>query len=346
MSTPQSQNQLPSPERWEDKEAQIRLERAEEFSQLTPAEQAKILTGEHEKFLREREKTKQEMRYGEFNPAAKENAQEKAAREKREQEQTAKELAALEGKTKGGKPAPKEKGQSREQREKERAEKFKTYFNAAGENIEKKVDFQFKSAALNDFGKEVVHHARMIKITDHSQKADLKPEEIWKRYEKKEAKEGQIGLQIEINMGEEKNNNLGLTNLKMEIALSSLIDNTFSEQMKKFTNMVFFAAHMHDRQVQLLPATPEAAREQKKKPDGKENKQQKALDQAYKQYSINQAADHGGLEAAAGYFEQERTGTVAFAFNNGDVWGTFDSASTPVSTKELQEALDKINQEK
>ena len=62
-------------------------------------------------------------------------------------------------------------------------------------------------------------------------------------------------------------------------------------------------------------------------------------------FAITQLDSNGGLQGADQAFENGETAPVAFSFNNGSVWGTFESHGAPNNPKELQEALDKNSKE-
>ncbi len=241
-------------------------------------------------------------------------------------------------------PEESKKPKSNEQKEKEDRENFKKLFDAAVENIKSKKAFRFEGIDADNLGRPASHLATMTALLDHSQKGEKKPEDIWKRVENKQAKLGQIGLQVEIDMGEQKNSNLGLTNLKMEISLESLMNGGFIEKMTRFTNLAFFAAHLHSRQQKEAPQAfevPQPASSKKQKTPLEQD-----VEKNYKNYGITSVADKGGLENTDALFEQGRTDTVAFSFKNGAVWGTLDTQGAPADPQKLQEAVDKLPKEK
>ncbi len=331
------QSKLNQTESWEQKEVQIRLERAEEFAALSPEKQAEILVREKAKFQEEQARLKKELGYGEHYDPAK--AKVDPARQKQEQEQKEAELRVFEHRE----DSDQSKKMTAEQRESLKEQEFKRYFEAAVVNIEEKKPFDFRSVALDDFGKQVVHQARMVQLLDHSQKNDLKPAEIWQRIENKQAGRGQIGVKFEIDMGEDRKNNLGLTNVSLEISLESLMEGGLTEKLKRFTNLVFFAAQSHDRALKKQPAATPAGPSKTARPERKEND---ALERNYKKYSLNYSDKDSRLATPEGAVKQGGTTPVAFSFNNGEVWGSFNPDSAPVDPKELQEALDQIGNEK
>lgn len=322
-------------ESWEKKEAQIKLERAEEFSKLSPEEQEKILAEEQIKFQQAQKKLKQDLGYGDFDPD-----QVGASDKTGEEEEKKEKVAALENleaemDTKTEAPSGAEKVP-----ETEAQKRFEALFQAAEENIEQQKDFRFTSAALDDFGRQIKQTAYMQRIVDHSQQKNLDSREIWKRLQKGESRPNQIGLVIEIDMGEDRNNSLGLTNLQLELSLASLLDGHISEKLSRFTNLVLYAAVMHDRQQKQLPV--QAAKDDRETSPAIDNN----IDKELSDKSISQVGDDGGLNMAHGIFEGGRTGTVAFSFNNGAVWGTFEEHGAPHNPKELQESLDKTKIDK
>jgi hypothetical protein len=334
------QSHLNQNESWEQREVQIKLEQAEQMAKMSPEQQAKFLLEERARFQEEQVKLKKELGYGEHYDPAKAKAD--PARQKEEQQQKEAELRFFEHRE----DPDRAKKMTPEQKESLQKQEFKKYFDAAAENIEQKKPFDFKSVALDNFGRQVIHQARMVKLTDHSQKNDLKPAEIWQRIEKKQAKRSQIGLKFDVDMGEDKKNSLGLTNVSMEISLESLMEGGLTEKLSRFTNMVYFAAQAHDRARQTeLPASPATGTDKPKtaKPEKKTNP---ALEQNYKKYSINYSDKGEGQVNSAGALEQEGGSPVVFSLNNGEVWGSFRPETVPNNPKELQEALDKIANEK
>ena len=330
MST--SNQKTPTVESWEQREAQIREERAAEFSKLTPEEQQKILTAEKTRFQEARSKLKTDLGYGGFDPAGQKKAE--AANRKAEEEAHQREIENEEKKLRESQGA----GEHREQQATPELTRFLVLFDAAVQNIEQKKPFEFESVALDDFARPVRQHALMRQMFDHSQKDSLSPADIRKRLEKGTAKPVQISVTVEIDMGESKNNSLGLTNLGLRLSLASLIDGHFSEKLSRFTNLALYASVLHDRQKNAEP--PKATRDQAV-PPREEGRFQKEREK----FAITQLAENGGLLGADKAFETGATNTVAFSFNNGSVWGTFDTHGAPVNPKELQESIDKTNKE-
>lgn len=324
-------------ESWEKKDAQIRLERAEEFSKLPPEEQEKILAEEKIKFHKAQQKLKQDLGYGDFDPGH--QGSEDKKREDRERKEQADALEDLEDEMDTNIEAP---SKAEKQTELETAEqkRFEALFQAAEENIEQQKDFQFTSAALDDFGRQIKQSAYMRKIVDHSQQKALNSREVWARLQKGESRPNQIGVVIEIDMGEDQNNSLGLTNLRLELSLASLLDGHFSEKLSRFTNLVLYAAVMHARQKQQS-SVPVMQDDREGSPAGNER-----INTELSERGVSQIGENGGLDMAKGIFESGRTGTVAFSFNNGAVWGTFEEHGAPNNPKELQESLDKTNIDK
>jgi hypothetical protein len=339
MPTTKNPSPLNQNENWEQKEVQIKLERAEEFSKMTPEQQAKVLVEEKARFQEEQAKVKKDLGYGEHYDPSKA----KADPRQRDLEAKAKaeELAMFEHREDSGQS----KKMTPEQKEVLEKKQFKEYFNAAAENIEQKKPFEFHCVALDDFGRQVAHQARMIKLIDHSQRNDLKPAEIWERIEKKQAKRGQVGLKFEIDMGEDKRNSLGLTNISMEMSLQSLMEGGLAEKLSRFTNLVYFAAQAHDRAKPDTPP-PAATGTERPKTAKPEKKANPALEQNYKKYSINYSDKGENQINSTGALEQGESAPVVFSLNNGEVWGNFNPNSVPNNPKELQDALDKIGNEK
>lgn len=324
-------------ESWEQHETQIRLERADEFTKLSPAEQQKILAEEKTKFEKMQKEAKTEFGFKPFDPV-----KAKADRPTPEQEAADRQqaLAKFE-QSLNSSPDSKPKKESPKGKEAPFDEKrFYQLFEGAVDNIKGQKPFEFQSMSLNNLGSQSSHSAKMLKLTDNSQKKDLEPGEILSRLKEKQASPNQITVRVEVNMGEDQNNNLGLTDVSFEIPLASLMDGHFIQKLTKFTNLVFFAALLHDKQKKqgLKPGaeTPNSKPGEAKKP---------TKEQPFNKFGLIKLAENGGLQGGAGAFEQGDTSTVAFACNNGFVWGTFDQHRAPDDPKELREALDKSNTE-
>lgn len=334
MSTPS-----PQPvaiESWEQKEAQIRQERAEQFAKLPPEEQQKILEQEKIKFQQEQERLKKDLGYGDFDP----ESHQAKIKHGQEHEAAAKktEIAEMEAKLRQPKPET-EHQEVKEKTPNIELAKFLTLFDAAVENIKQQKPFEFMSVALDNFAQPIKQKAYMKKLFDHAQKADLPPAKIRERLTKGQTKPEQISLELEIDMGEDKNNHLGLTNLQLKVSLASLIDGQLTDKLARFTNLVLYAAVMHDRQKK---ATTQEKTTQRPAPTDRE----KELTKETEKFAITQVKDQGGLFGSDKDFEQGLSSPVAFSFNNGSVWGTFDSQGAPANLKELQESIDKTSKEK
>ncbi len=328
------QPQLVNPESWEQKEVQIRLERAEEFAKLTPQEQQKTLDQEKIKFHQEQTKARENLGYKKF-----ESTHPDLARTKEEARQKADELAKFEKNLdqKNKKEGLKEKPEDLD------LKRFKEILTAAEENITKRKSFEFQSIDLDNKGQRVTHQAFMTKLLDHSQKnEDLTAGQIWQRIEQKAALPTQISLQIEVDMGEDKGNHLGLTNLRLEVSLASLLDGHFLEKLTNFTNMVFFAAELHHRQGQAeqkKPLPPEPDKNAAAKVD-------QTTVQAAAPFGLTSLVTNGSILPSIGAFQAGQTTAAAFSFNQGAVWGTFDTQKVPANPRELQEAYDKLTADK
>lgn len=332
MTTP-----TPHPlESWEQREAQIRAERAAEFSRLSPEEQQKLLAGEKKTFEESQQKLRQDLGYGQFKAERSPGPSDRTV-EDQEREQA---VAEMEGRLleRDSRAAPQEKN---EQESLLDLKNFLILFDAAVDNISGHKPFEFPSVALDDFGRPVTQKAFMRQIFDHSQSHKLRTDQIRERLLKKEARPEQISLDMEIDMGEDQNNSLGLTNLHLRLSLASLAEGHLTEKLARFTNLVYFAAFLHHRQQSQLPVTP--AEGNRPRPA---TEQDNLYSQQKRRFAIGELSANGGLQLGDGIFEQGQTGTVVFSFNNGAVWGTFDEQGAPASPHQLQEALDKINLEK
>jgi hypothetical protein len=338
----------PSPldqnESWEQRRVQLELERAEEFAKLSPEKKALVLQEEKLRFEQEQSRLKKELGYSDhYDPAKAKASPEQQKAEQRQKEQELRDFQ---------KSLSRDQKTDRSSRESEimHLEEFHRYFNAAQENIQLKKAFPFKSVSVDDFGRQVKFAGRMVKLVDHSpdlKEKDLKPGEIWQRVEQKKTKPSDIGLKIEINMGEDKNNHLGLTNIGFEMSLEYLMEGGLSEKLSRFTNLVFFAAMMHERQNKLaLPVQPDVRSGAPAKKIGEEQKKLTAINQALQKFSVMQNGTNERLSGSQGELNERKITTVAYSINNGQIWGTFDSHGAPVNPRELQEALDKINLEK
>lgn len=336
MSTDPNPTQV-NPESWEQHETQIRLERADEFAKLSPAEQQKILSEEKIKFEKMQKEAKTELGFKPFDPA-----KAKADRPTPEQEaaERQKALAKFERSLNTPADAKSKKDGSKEKETPFDEKRFYELFEAAVDNIHGQKPFEFQSVALNDFGAKSSHLAKMTKLTDFSQKKDLPPAEILSRLKEKKASPNQITLRVEVDMGENQNNDLGLTNLSFEIPLVALIEGRFIQKLTKFTNLVFFAALLHDREAKK--ETKPAA----EPPKPKSGELEKPIkEKPFNKFGLTKVDENGSLRGGSGAFEQGDTSTVAFACNNGFIWGTFDQHRVPNDPKELQEALDKTSLE-
>jgi hypothetical protein len=326
---------LSQPESWEQKEIQIKLERAEEFAKLTPDQQNKILAEEKIKFEKTKAAAREDLGYKPFKPG-----QKKAETIRQEDEEKARELAKFEGGDKGKRApgAPEQKDKPKEMTTPE-MKRFMEIFNAAVENISGKKPFEFTSMSVDNLGQPAKHHAIMKKLVDHSQFNDLKPEEISRRLQHQETSPWQIGLQIEIDMGEDQKNHLGLTNLALELSVASLMDGHFSEKLVRFTNLAFFAAALHKKNKEKQMAPPkDVAKKNELKID------QTSTNQAQK-FGVSKIGEDAALAVVAPAIAIGPNAPAIFAFNQGSIWGTIDSQGTPANPKELQETLDKISKE-
>lgn len=281
---------------------------------------------EKQKFEQSQAKVREDLGYKPFKPG-----QKSPEVLKLEEEEKKRELASLEGKDQ-------KKEQAKEFPSAE-MKRFMEIFNAAEENIYWKKPFEFTSMSLDDFGRPSKHHAVMKKLVDHSQHEDLQSDKIRQRLEKKETKPWQIGLQIEIDMGEDKNNHLGLTNLELEVSVTSLLEGHFSEKLARFTNLAFFAASLHQK----------SKNSQMEKPKEKASKNEPKINQSAttqgQKYGVSKIGEDAALAVIAPAIAIGPNAPAAFAFNHGSVWGTIESQGNPANPKELQEALDKISKE-
>ena len=312
----QQSNQIES---WEQREAQIRKEKADEFSKLTPDEQAKILAKEKAEFEADKAKLRNDLGYKPFDP------------EKHKKSSTGYEHSLDKKTDKKDKLPP------------EDTKRFYELFNAAAENIAGKKAFPFEAAAVDDLGKTPKFKAVMSKLTDHSEKAELNPEQILERLNQEKASPYQIGVTVVIDMGEQKDNHLGLTNLSMEIPLASLLSGHFTDRIAQFTNMVLFAAALHDRQQKELSKIAPAFSKQDKKP---ESPTLEKISKTQNQYGLQVYDTSSQVTPTIGALEQGDTSAITFACNNGSVWGQVDLSHKIASGVELQEAVDKISKEK
>jgi hypothetical protein len=320
-------------ESWEKREMQIRLERAEEFAKLNPEEQTKLLEQEKKVFQRDQEEARKKMGFQKYEPGKAEQLREVNSQEEKKDKES--ELSELE----------KDLGFSTDQKTESKKEKidlakFDQIYKAAIENIKTHKVFQFQSLAVDDHGRLSTHLAKMVSLSDHSQKGGVKPEEIAKRLLNKQANPSQIGLVVEIDMGEDKENHLGLTNISMEIPLASLLDGHFSEKIAKFTNTVLFAATLHQKTQSGLikTTTSQPGKSQEKKSLG-------SVDVLKKKSAIRDLGTNKSINSN-NYLENGDLSTVTFSCNHGAVWGSFDQHGLPVNQQELQESLDKISIEK
>lgn len=335
MSTPSPQPA--SIESWEQKEAQIRQERADQFTKLSPEEQANVLAEEKVKFQETQAKLKEDLGYGDFDPKEhqaklKSDRQKEAAAKQAEVNQMEENLRR-----------PKEEAgpkESKEQKPEIDLAKFLSLFTAATENIKQKKPFEFESAALDDFARPVKQKAYMKELFDHSQKAVLREEQIRERLEKGQAAPEQISLTLEVDMGEDKNNHLGLTNLQLRLSLAALTDGHLTEKLARFTNLVLYAAVMHNRQKVAGVRQQRTGTQYENEAD-----KTKEIKKETEKFAITQMGESGGLQNASRVFELGETGSVVFAVNNGAVWGTFESHGAPVNPKQLQESIDKTGKE-
>lgn len=306
-------------ENWEQREAQIRKEKADEFSKLSPTEQAKILAKEKAEFEANKSKLREDLGYKPFDP------------EKHKKPSTGFEQSLDKKTDKKDKLPP------------EDLKRFYELFDAAADNISGKKAFPFEAAAVDDLGKTAKFKAVMSKLTDHSEKSELNPQEILERLNQEKASPYQIGVTVMIDMGEQKGNHLGLTNLSMEIPLIALLSGHFTERVTQFTNMVLFAATLHDRQQKELSKIAPNAPKSDKKP---ESPTLEKITKTEKQYGLNVYDASSQVTPTAGALEQGDTSAITFACNNGSVWGQVDLSHKMASGLELQESVDKISKEK
>lgn len=306
-------------ESWEQREAQIRKEKADEFSKLTPAEQAKILAKEKAEFEDKKNKLREDLGYKPFDP------------DKHKKASTGFEHSLDKKTDKKDKLPP------------EDLKRFYELFNAASENISGKKAFPFEAAAVDDLGKVAKFKAVMSKLTDHSEKTELNPEQILERLNQEKSSPYQIGVTVVIDMGEQKDNNLGLTNLSMEIPLVALLSGHFTERIAQFTNMVLFAATLHDRQQKEMNRLVPAGTKVDKKPNSPTLEK---ITKTESQYGLNVYDASSQINPTAGALEQGDTSAITFACNNGSVWGQVDLSHKMASGVELQESVDKISKEK
>lgn len=325
--------QLDTNESWEQRETQIRLERAEEFAKMSPTDQIKVLEEEKVKFNKEKEEARKTLGFQKFDPKASAKAKQQTHYD--EQSFKDRELAKFEQTL--DKKNAKADTEAAERAPQVDQNRFNELYQAAIHNIESKKPFEFQSMAVDDHGRLASHFARMTKITDHSQKNDLSPAEVSDRLSKKQTKPEQIGLTIDIDMGEDQNNHLGLMNLRLELPLASLQEGHFSEKIAKFTNIVLFAATLHDKQQKVANSKPAEVDQKKSFSQDIEKIKEKS--------GLKTLRNEGGMNNNPS-LEQGDLSTVTFSCNNGAIWGTFDQHGISADPKELQESLDKITIEK
>ncbi|MCC7432395.1 hypothetical protein IT412_02605 [Candidatus Peregrinibacteria bacterium] len=325
--------QLDTNESWEQRETQIKLERAEEFAKMSPADQVKVLEEEKVKFTKEKEEARKSLGFQKFDPKASAEAKKQTSKD----EQTSKDSELAKFEQSLDKKSPQAQPEASEKDSQVDQKRFNELYQAAIRNIESQKPFEFQSMAADDHGRLANHFARMTRITDHSQKSDLSPAEVSDRLLKKQTKPEQIGLTIDIDMGEDQNNHLGLMNLRLELPLASLQEGHFSEKIAKFTNIVLFAATLHDKQQKVSNSKP-AEIDQKKSFS-------QDLEKIKEKSGLKTLRSEGGLNNNPS-LEQGDLSTVTFSCNNGAIWGTFDQHGISSNPKELQEALDKIIIEK
>ncbi len=306
-------------ESWEQREAQIRKEKADEFSKLTPSEQANILAKEKADFSASKNKLREDLGYKPFDP------------EKHKKSSTGFEHSLDKKTDKKDKLPP------------EDIQRFYDLFNAATENITGKKAFPFEASAVDDLGKTARFKAVMSNLTDHSEKLELNPAQILERLNQGKSSPYQIGVTIVVDMGEQKDNNLGLTNLSMEIPLAALLSGHFTERISHFTNMVLFAATIHDKAQKESSKIASASPKTDKKPESP------ILDRIHKtanRYGLQVYDTSSQVTPTAGALEQGDISAITFACNNGSVWGQVDLSHKMASGAELQESVDKISKEK
>ncbi|MCC6643462.1 hypothetical protein IT411_01825 [Candidatus Peregrinibacteria bacterium] len=313
-------DQKHSPESWEQKQAELEKDNADMLAKMTPEQKADFLAKEKIEFQKNQDKLRADLGYKKFDP-----------------EEHKKALAGQKESTGFEQSLDKKK----EKLPPADLKRFYELFTAATENIDGKKKFDFQSAAIDDLGKPVQHLARMSRLTDHSQKKVLQPAEILDRLQKEEASPFQIGLQIDIDMGEDKNNHLGLTNLSLEVPLVALLEGNFSERISHFTNLVLYAAVMHDKQqkeqAKAAPAVAGVPQQPSKTVEKFEQEEQK--------FGLSQVGSSGSILPSHGGLEFGDTSTVTFNCNNGSVWGLLDLNAKPASGETLQESVDKISKE-
>ncbi len=315
---------------WEEREKQIRLERMDEFSKLNPQEQQKILQEEKLKFQKSQEQTRESLGYKKFNSENIDFSEEKEEEEKLQEEELLKINQELQ---QGYQPSVKKEKQSN-QNEEQLYQRYKEMYFAVVENISKKLSFEFRSISLNDKGRNSIHKAFMTDIIDNSEggKKESDYSKIWQKIEKKEMSPNQITILFEIDMGEDKDNNLGLKNLSLEIPLGALLDGKLSEKLSKFTNIVFFAADQYQRKNNFNIQ------------ERSQNNQQKPVkiltDQELQKIGITRI-NGGSVRPNIGEFAKGNINTIAFSFNNGFIWGTLDSFNLPQDPQQLSESIDK-----
>ena len=306
-------------ENWEQREAQIRREKADEFSKLSPAEQAKILAKEKAEFESNKSKLREDLGYKPFDP------------EKHKKTSTGFEHSLDKKTDKKVKLPP------------EDLKRFYELFDAAADNISGKKAFPFEASAVDDLGKTARFKAVMSKLTDHSEKSQLSPQEILERLNQEKSSPYQIGITILIDMGEQKDNHLGLTNLSMEVPLVALLSGHFTEKVAQFTNLVLFAAALHDKQQKELSKIAPNITKTDKKPESPVLEKISKTESLYGLQVYDAASQ---INPTAGALEQGDTSALTFACNNGSVWGQLDLSGKMASGVELQESVDKISKEK
>lgn len=319
---------------WEEREKQIRLERLYEFAKLSPQEQQKILQEEKIKFQKYQEQARESLGYKKFNS---ENINLSEDQKKEEKLQEA-ELLKINQELQQGDQVQSEKSGENEIaddiNEDKLFKRYKEMYFAAVENISKKISFEFSSISLNDKGRNSIHKAFMTDIIDNSEgeKKENDYSKIWQKIERKEISPNQITILFEIDMGEDKDNNLGLKNLSLEIPLGALLDGKLSEKLSRFTNIIFFAADQYKRRNNFNI--------QGRNQDNEQKPVKILTNQELQKIGITRI-NEGPVRPNIGEFAKGNTNTIAFSFNNGFIWGTLDSFNLPQNPQQLSEAIDK-----
>jgi hypothetical protein len=203
-----------------------------------------------------------------------------------------------------------------------------------------KTPLKFPTFSLDDFGNTMEQSAKLTKFVDHSQKADLKPDEIKNRIVEKKSSPLNIGLVVEI--GSITPNTLNLKNLSMEIPLASLMNSSLTEQIKAFTDTVLLAMVCYDRQKNNLPPV----KQDKPGPEKKEEPRPVPVTPTAKKAGIGEIMQGGNVVNTNGGLEIGDTSTVTFRCNDGFIWGNFNVHRAAQNPKELPEILDRITKEK